>query len=238
MTSLGPFWLDPSDDTAPFPDVGLALREPDGLLAVGGNLSVPRLLNAYRSGIFPWYSQGQPILWWSPDPRSILIPDKLVVRRSMRKSLSKTAFKVTLDHAFGGVIRACARPRRDSNGTWITNEIIQAYQQLYSMGYAHSAETWYQGELVGGLYGIALGKVFFGESMFFTMTDASKAAFIALTEQLIQWGFVLIDCQVRSKHLDSLGAEDMAREQFVQVLNQYCQDTQTTGNWKRVLKNP
>ncbi len=238
MTGLGPFWLDPNDDMAPFPDVSLALREPDGLLAVGGNLSVNRLLVAYRSGIFPWYSEGQPILWWSPDPRSVLVPDKLIVSRSLRKDLRKALYTVTLDHDFDAVMRACAQPRRDSNGTWITHDIRRAYHQLHQQGHAHSVETWYQGQLVGGLYGVALGEVFFGESMFCVMPNASKIAFVKLTEQLRAWGYVLIDCQVQSRHLDSLGAEPLDREQFVQILHQHCNQGQAPGSWKTVFNNP
>ncbi len=235
MTGLGPFWLDPNDDTSPFPDVSLALREPDGLLAIGGNLSVTRLLNAYRSGIFPWYSAGQPVLWWSPDPRSVLFPDKLQVSRSMRKELRRNAFTLTLDHAFNAVVRSCAQPRANSRGTWITPDILRAYGQLHQQGYAHSVEAWQQGKLVGGLYGVALGRIFFGESMFHTVDNASKAAFIACTGYLRRQGCVLIDCQVQSQHLDSLGAELLPRERFVQMLNVHCDAGPGPGSWKMVL---
>ena len=170
----GPFWLDPQSDPAQFPDPGYALEEPNGLLAVGGDLSPARLLNAYRQGIFPWYSNDQPILWWSPDPRAVLFPDKFRISRSLRKTLRKCPFRVTLDTAFAAVIDACSKPRGDNDGTWITDEMKQAYVQLHRIGFAHSVECWEGDELVGGLYGVSMGKVFFGESMFARTSDASE----------------------------------------------------------------
>lgn len=215
-------WLDPNDPAAPFPPVEQALREPDGLLAFGGDLSPHRLLHAYRRGIFPWYGEGQPILWWSPDPRSVLYPPRLRVSRSLAKTVRKKVYSVTADHAFRQVITACAAPRRDGLGTWLGPDMIAGYCRLHEMGHAHSVESWCDGELVGGLYGLALGRVFFGESMFSRRSDASKVAFVELVKRLRQWDYVLIDCQVASDHLDSLGAEPITRRRFVATLDQHC----------------
>jgi len=214
--------LDPDNPAQAFPPLYKALREPDGLLAVGGCLSTERLINAYRRGIFPWYNADEPILWWSPDPRLVLFPDKLMVSRSLRKTLRKGVFTVTFDKAFSEVMIACAEPRKDSAGTWISSDIYQAYVELHQQGFAHSVEVWFNEELVGGLYGVALGQVFFGESMFHTKTDASKVAFVSLVEQLQTWHYQLIDCQIHTNHLASLGAEDIDRRTFVRLLNQYC----------------
>ncbi|MEW6647816.1 MAG: leucyl/phenylalanyl-tRNA--protein transferase [Pseudomonadota bacterium] len=222
MTGRGPYWLDPSDRSYAFPAVEHALHEPDGLLAVGGDLAPQRILNAYRHGIFPWFSPGQPILWWSPDPRAVLFPDKLKVARSLRKTINKGSYQVRFDTAFARVIRACAEtPRRGQNGTWITEEMQQAYIRLHEMGYAHSAESWHGNELAGGLYGIRLGRVFYGESMFSHKTDASKVAFVHLVRRLQEQGVVLIDCQVTTDHLLSLGAEEIPRRRFIELLRQY-----------------
>jgi leucyl/phenylalanyl-tRNA--protein transferase len=209
--------------------VELALHNPDGLLAFGGSLSVPRLLNAYRAGIFPWYSEGQPIMWWSPDPRSVLFPEDLKVSRSLRKTMKKQPYTITLDTAFAEVMDACAAPRRDDAGTWITDEMKAAYCALHLQGHAHSVEAWQDGELVGGLYGVAIDKVFFGESMFARRTDASKIAFVHLVRQLQCWGYALIDCQVHSGHLASLGAIDIPRPMFISLLDEYCEDTASAG---------
>ena len=218
MNNPGPYWLDSHTPAHLFPDVELALEEPDGLLAVGGDLSPDRLLSAYSQGIFPWYSEGQPILWWSPNPRSVLYPAQLKISRSLRKRLRKQEYGISLDEDFAGVIRACAAPRPNQQGTWITLDMQEAYNRLHLQGYAHSVEAWYQGELVGGLYGIALGKVFFGESMFSRRTDASKVAFVHLVRQLQRWGYQLIDCQVSSEHLSSLGAVEIPRRDFSRQL--------------------
>ncbi len=224
--------LDPNNPEQDFPLANKALREPDGLLAVGGCLSQNRLLNAYRHGIFPWYSPGEPILWWSPTPRLILFPDKLVMSRSLRKTLRKNIFIVTFDQAFNEVIAACANSRKDTAGTWITPEINAAYKQLHQAGFAHSVETWLNDELVGGLYGVALGQVFFGESMFHTKTDASKVAFATLVQQLKSWGYQLIDCQVHTGHLASLGAEETSRDYFTKLLNQHCNTPARPSAWQ------
>jgi leucyl/phenylalanyl-tRNA--protein transferase len=219
---MAPFWLDPADPNIEFPGVELALREPDGLLAIGGDLSVPRLLQAYRLGIFPWYGPGQPILWWSPDPRLVLYPERLHVSRSLAKALRKNVFDVTLDTAFEAVINACAAPRTGDSGTWITPEMKQAYVELYRQGHAHSVECWQDGRLVGGLYGVSVGRIFFGESMFATVSNASKVALARLARKLEQWEFKLIDCQVHTSHLVTMGASSMSRNEFVYVLRQAC----------------
>lgn len=209
-----PIWIDPQDDDCRFPDVSLALDEPNGLLAIGGNLSTKCLLKAYEHGLFPWYSDDQPILWWSPDPRSVLFPGELKVSHSLAKTINKNIFTVTLDTAFAEVMEACSTPRPDATGTWITQDMKKAYGLLFESGYAHSAESWFNGELVGGLYGVAIGCVFFGESMFYHKRDASKVAFTHLVRQLDAWGYRLIDCQISSQHLASLGARDIDRRDF------------------------
>ena len=226
--------LDPNYPEQNCPALHKALQEPDGLLAIGGCLSKIRLLNAYRHGIFPWYNHDEPILWWSPDPRLVLFPDKLVISRSLRKTLRKNKFSVTFDQAFSDVITACAEPRQDSLGTWITDDITQAYIKLNRAGYAHSAEAWLDGELVGGLYGVALGRVFFGESMFHTKTDASKVVFATLVEQLKAWDYQLIDCQVHTTHLASFGAVSCKRNHFIQLLDQYCDIPAQESAWSKI----
>jgi leucyl/phenylalanyl-tRNA--protein transferase len=228
MTGLigkAPFWLDPDDPDTHFPDVELALTEPDGLLAIGGDLTVARLLDAYRQGIFPWYGQGQPILWWSPDPRLVLFPDALRISRSLRKTLRRRRFEVTMDRDFAAVISACAGPRAGKDGTWITRAMQTAYIRLHQSGHAHSVECRLDGELAGGLYGVAIGRVFFGESMFARTSDASKVAFVWLVRQLQRWGFRLIDCQIHTRHLASLGARDLPRRQFSRMLAEDCRLT-------------
>ena len=229
----GPFWLEPDSDPAKFPDPAYALEEPNGLLAAGGDLSPARLLNAYRQGIFPWYSDGQPILWWSPNPRAVLYPDQLRISRSLHKRLHKRPFLVTLDTAFSAVIEACSEPRSGTDGTWITEEMKQAYLELHRIGFAHSIECWEEDELVGGLYGVSMGKVFFGESMFSRRTDASKIGFAHLVEQLKKWDFGLIDCQIQSAHLTSLGAEDISRDEFLELLDIWCEPFEAhQGKWQ------
>lgn len=227
----GPFWLDPQDPDAPFPPVEHALREPDGLLAIGGDLAPARLLRAYRQGIFPWYSAGQPILWWSPDPRAVLFPDAVNVSRSLRKTLRRAPFEVSLDRAFDAVIAACAGPRPGADGTWITREMQAAYVELHRLGHAHSVEAWDGEHLVGGLYGIAIGRAFFGESMFSLVPDASKVTFIHLVRQLQDWGFELVDCQVQTGHLARLGARPIARVEFLRLLARACAHPDIPAPW-------
>jgi leucyl/phenylalanyl-tRNA--protein transferase len=231
VASIPVQWLDPDDPAAPFPPVERALRAPDGLLAFGGDLSPERLLRAYRHGIFPWYSEGQHIMWWSPDPRSILSPSRLRISRSLGKTLRKRRYTVTTDRAFRQVIASCAAPRRDGLGTWLSPEMIKAYCRLHRLGHAHSVESWYEGELAGGLYGLAMGRVFFGESMFSRRSDASKAAFVELVKHLRQWGYELIDCQVATAHLNSLGAESIPRRRFIEVLERHCDAPTRWGAW-------
>ena len=203
-----------------FPPVTQALRSPNGLLAAGGDLSTARLLEAYRHGIFPWFSEGEPILWWSPDPRMVLLPGEFKLSHSLRKTLRKGDHEVRTDTAFEQVMRACAAPREGANGTWIHEEMIGAYCELHRLGYAHSIETWMNGQLAGGLYGIALGRMFYGESMFSRRTDASKIALAHLAAQLKRWDFGMIDCQMNTPHLASLGAREIPRKEFIARLQE------------------
>ncbi len=204
-----------------FPDTEQALSYPNGLLAVGGDLSTRRLLSAYRRGIFPWYEDPQPILWWSPDPRSVLFPEEINISRSLAKTLRRDRFRITTDRAFHRVLSGCAAPRARERGTWITNNMARAYMELHRSGYAHSVEVWdEQDQLQGGLYGVAMGSVFFGESMFSRSSDASKVALVALTRVMGRHGFKVIDCQVESDHLNSMGARNIPRVDFEDYLPQ------------------
>lgn len=221
-------WLHTPND--PFPPIDTALNDPDGLLAAGGELSSERLVEAYRQGIFPWYSPGEPILWWSPNPRCVLFPDQLHISRSMKKSLKKADYEVCFDRNFPAVIDACSAPRSDENGTWITAEMKAAYCHLNQQGIAHSVEVYRDNKLIGGLYGISIGKLFFGESMFSRETNASKIAFITMVEQLRCWGYALIDCQIKNEHLLSLGATEISRSKFQSYLDLYL-DESVTHNW-------
>lgn len=234
---IGPFWLDPREGHYEFPDPHYALTEPNGLLAVGGSLSAERLLRGYRLGVFPWYSDGQPILWWTPDPRAVLYPDRLRVSRSLRKTLRRKSFRVTMDEAFGEVIRACAESRKGQEGTWISDDMIAAYERLHRAGYAHSVESWSGDRLAGGLYGVALGGTFYGESMFARQTDASKVAFVHLVRQIQAWGFGIIDCQMTTGHLMRLGAEEIPRSRFMQHLNILCAQPGRPGRWQMELQD-
>ncbi len=213
-----------------FPDPSLA--DPEGLLAVGGDLSVERLLLAYSMGIFPWYSDGQPILWWSPDPRMILYPDKLHVSKSLKRVIKSEKYDIRFDHNFRGVIEICADiKRRNQDGTWITDEMINAYCNLHEAGFAHSVESYLDGELVGGLYGVSLGKAFFGESMFTLKPDASKVALAVLSVKLIKWNFEFIDCQITTNHLKRMGAFEITRDGFLQQLHKALQKETHPGCW-------
>lgn len=205
---------------APFPPVERALRSPNGLLAAGGDLSTERLLDAYRHGIFPWFSDGEPILWWSPDPRMVLFPAELKVSRSLRRRLRRGGYDVRCDTAFAEVMAACAAPRAGQPGTWITPAMREAYLRLHRLGYAHSVETWIDGRLAGGLYGVAIGRAFFGESMFARETDASKIALAHLARQLHAWAFGVIDCQMSTPHLASLGAREIPRADFTRLVGE------------------
>ncbi len=216
-----------------FPDVELALDEPDGLLAAGGDLNPQCLMQAYQHGIFPWYDEGQPILWWSPDPRSIILPEQLHISHSLNKTLRKQLFSITFDRAFEQTISACASvPRQGQKGTWLTEEMLEAYNQLHTLGHAHSVECWHQNELVGGLYGIAIGKVFFGESMFSTHTDASKIAMVHLSRWLTNWGYELIDCQISNPHLTRMGATEIPRQKFIGLIDRLCTQHVSDEAWQ------
>jgi leucyl/phenylalanyl-tRNA--protein transferase len=214
-------YLDPRYPSQDFPSLDRALTDPDGLLAASGCLSIPRLLNAYYNGIFPWYSEDDPILWWSPNPRLVIFPKQLHISKSLKKTLRKQPFTISYDQAFADVIAACSSSRSGEPGTWLSPEMQAAYIQLHQKGHAHSIEAWSGKQLVGGLYGVVIGQLFFGESMFHTQTDASKIAFVTLIQQLTEWGYQLIDCQVHSNHLVSLGAEEISRTHFISLLNQY-----------------
>ena len=220
-----------------FPDVEESTEE--GIVAMGGDLSAERLILAYSKGIFPWYSSDKsPILWWSPDPRFVLFPENLIVSKSMRPYFNQNKFKVTWDQNFEDVIKNCQKiDREDQLGTWITNKMLAAYIQLHKKGYAHSVEVWLDNELVGGLYGISLGKVFFGESMFAKVSNASKFGFISLVNQLKQKGFLLIDCQQETKHLESLGANAIKRKDFIDILNHNNIEETYIGSWENYFNH-
>lgn len=218
------FSLEGSPASAPFPDPRLAEEEPDGLLAAHGDLNPQRLVNAYRQGIFPWYSDDQPILWWSPDPRTVIFPQDIHVSRSLRKHLRKGLHTITFDQDFEAVIKLCAAPR-EGQGTWLLPEMIAAYIELHRLGHAHSIEVWKDDQLVGGLYGIAIGSAFFGESMFSADTDGSKIAIVCLAERSSDWGLKLIDCQVYNPHLETLGAIEIPREEFLSIIKTTSQDS-------------
>jgi leucyl/phenylalanyl-tRNA--protein transferase len=218
----GLHWITHQHPPDAFPDVNHALRDPEGLLAIGGDLSVERLLCAYERGIFPWYSLGQPVLWWSPDPRAVLFPNELRISRSLRKSLRQAPWCFSLDEDFSGVMAACAEtPRPGQDGTWISEDMLAAYTRLHDAGYAHSVEVWQDRKLVGGLYGVAIGRMFFGESMFSRVTDASKAALAVLVRQLQAWNYAVIDCQISNDHLVRLGSRSISRQDFLQLLQAY-----------------
>jgi leucyl/phenylalanyl-tRNA---protein transferase len=219
---------------APFPPLERALDEPNGLLAAGGDLTPGRLISAYRRGIFPWYSEGQPILWWSPDPRMVLYVDEFRISRSLRKKLRQDTFEVQIDTAFRHVVEACAdAPRVGQYGTWITPAMVDAYVRLHQLGYSHSVETWRDGHLVGGLYGLALGRVFFGESMFSHCTDASKYALAALIAILRKRRVVLVDCQQETSHLATLGARTVSRRRFAGELSALIDSDLPPCGWPR-----
>ncbi|MCB9230478.1 MAG: leucyl/phenylalanyl-tRNA--protein transferase [Bacteroidia bacterium] len=222
------------NDSLEFPQVYLS--EPDGLLAVGGDLSPNRLLLAYQMGIFPWFSQEDPILWWSPDPRMVMFPGELKVSKSMRPLFNQQKFRVSFDQNFAAVIKACKQKYRPGqSGTWITEEMVDAYLELHRLGFAHSVEVWQGETLVGGLYGVSLGRFFFGESMFSNQPNASKTGFITLVNSLVALEFELIDCQVYTKHLDSLGARLIPRKQFIEILRKGISAPTLQGNWSEKL---
>ncbi|HET6460438.1 MAG TPA: leucyl/phenylalanyl-tRNA--protein transferase [Syntrophales bacterium] len=217
-------------DEITFPPVHLTSG--NGILAIGGDLSPDRLLTAYRQGIFPWYSEGDPIIWWSPDPRFVLFLEELRVSRSMMKVLRRRTFSITYDHKFREVIMSCQKARRKHDGTWITDDMLEAYCTLHNLGMAHSTEAWHEGKLVGGIYGVSLGRCFFGESMFSLMSNASKAALIDLVYRLKELKFRFLDCQVYTAHLERLGARYISRKEFIELLNAGLQCETLPGNWQ------
>ena len=221
-------WLEKG---APFPPVRRALRDPNGLLAAGGDLSPERLLEGYRRGIFPWFSDGDPILWWSPDPRMVLFLSELKVSRSLAKTLRNRSYELRFDCAFREVIDSCAAPREGAPGTWIGEAMIDAYLELHRLGHAHSVETWIDGSLAGGLYGVAMGGVFFGESMFSRARDASKIALVGLVARLKAEGAALIDCQMHTRHLETLGAREIPRSRFSGLLEELVHYPRSPGTW-------
>ena len=216
---------------APFPPVSKALKSPNGLLCAGGDLSPQRIVEAYSQAIFPWYSEGDPILWWSPDPRMVLFPEEIKVSRSLRKRVASGAYETRVDTAFRDVIEACAAPRDGQGGTWIVPEMVEAYVRLHELGFAHCVESWQEDRLVGGLYGMALGKAFFGESMFARAPDASKVALVRLVERLSADGVRVIDCQQATAHLASLGAREIPRKAFAQLVQESIQYPPTGQRW-------
>ena len=229
LTQLSPHKLEP------FPDPSQALDDPNGLLAVGGDLRPERILMAYQNGIFPWFNPEDPVLWWSPNPRTVFYPDKVHASRSLQKIIRKGIYQVTFDQCFSDVIRACSQPRSYADGTWISDDIISAYSEMHRLGFAHSVEVWQDKELVGGLYGMALGKIFFGESMFSRADNASKVGFVTLAKHLSDWGFVLMDAQVANPHLFSLGAVEIPRADFQQILIDFAQ---IPSHWKHTSLGP
>jgi leucyl/phenylalanyl-tRNA--protein transferase len=222
-------YLDADD---PFPPVDFALRDPNGLLAAGADLSPARLLDAYAQGIFPWFGEDDPLLWWSPDPRMVLYIDELRVSRSLRRTIRSGRLRVTADTAFAEVMAGCAEPRLGQEGTWITPEMTQAYCQLFDLGFAHSIESWDGDRLVGGLYGVALGRMFFGESMFSRQDDASKVAIAQLVRQMSGWGLPMIDCQMSTGHLASLGAREVPRADFLRQVRQLVDKPPVPSPWR------
>ncbi|MDT8322116.1 MAG: leucyl/phenylalanyl-tRNA--protein transferase [Xanthomonadales bacterium] len=225
-----------ADPDAPFPPTSQALASPNGLLAWGGDLHPRRLLGAYRAGIFPWYSAGQPILWWSPAPRCVFYPGRVYISKRSRRRYNSGQFELSADRDFAAVIEACAQPRDDGGGTWITADMIDAYERLHETGHAHSVEVWQDGRLVGGIYGLALGSVFFGESMFSRASDAGKLALIALCRHLRAEGFVLLDCQLSSEHLLGMGAERISRAQFERELEAHATTDRAAGSWSNTAR--
>jgi leucyl/phenylalanyl-tRNA--protein transferase len=226
-------WLSRTERVDAFPPATEALTEPNGLLAAGGDLTPERLLAAYSRGIFPWYEEGQPILWWCPDPRAVLWPADLRISRSLRRSIDKRGFVFRVNAQFAGVVAACAEPRRYGGGTWITRDMAAAYTRLNELGWAHSFETWREGRLVGGMYGVAIGRAFFGESMFARATDASKVALAHAVDFLLEEGIELIDCQVASAHTASLGAVEIPRADFLERIAELCRTPVSPRHWRR-----
>ena len=227
------FWLTEDELSFPHPE----LANDDGILAVGGDLSVERLLLAYKIGLFPWFNPDDPILWWSPNPRFVLFPDELKISKSMRPYFNQKKFDFSFDQDFDGVMRACQTQGRkgQTGGTWISEHMIESYSNLFRLGFAHSIEVWKEGELVGGLYGVAIGKCFYGESMFARVSNASKFGFIALVQHLKKWGYWLVDCQQQTRHLETLGARSIPRKDFLKFMKDNTKESTTNGTWEELL---
>ena len=233
MSGINLPWLDSHDPNAPFPSAESALKDPEGLVAAGGDLKAPRLLRAYHEGLFPWYEEDQPILWWSPNPRGVLYPRDFIAHKSLLRSLKKSHWKISYDQSFLEVMKACAEPRSNSRGTWITTDMIEAYTHLHKLNYAHSIEVHNDsGELIGGVYGISIGTIFFGESMFSRVTNASKVALLYLSAYLDSWGYNIIDTQLPSAHLASLGGSEMRRDKYLQLLTEFTALSTHDNAWK------
>ena len=232
------YWLDPRNPTQAFPEPRLAMDEPNGLLAIGGDLSIQRLIRAYSQGIFPWYNPDEPILWWSPDPRVVFPLDERPAARTLRREARRSDYAVTLDQAFDEVIAHCAAPRANQRGTWLGQDMQRAYRAMHTEGYAHSVEVWRAGKLIGGLYGLALGRAFFGESMFSQQSGGSKLAVYWLRDQLTAWGFDIFDCQVGSEHLQRLGAVEWPRDQFINRVHLAAARGHRRGPWQFEVSVP
>lgn len=230
------YWISQRIFAPGFPPLADALDEPDGLLAVGGDLSAERLLCAYRAGIFPWFSDNQPVMWWSPDPRSVIEPQHFHVSRSLKRTLNQKTFRVSCDCDFAGVMAGCRAPRAEQAGTWITQDMVSAYQKLHELGIAHSVECWDHNELCGGVYGLAIGRVFFGESMFSARSNASKVALYYLSRMMLDWGYELLDCQVHNPHLETLGARCISRPDFAARLAQLIDAAPSAQAWNQANK--
>lgn len=228
------YWVKPQSNPDNFPPVKYALKQPDGLLCFGGDLHSERLLCAYKRGIFPWYSSGQPVMWWSPSPRCVIYPYEFKINRSLRKTCRNKDFWLSMDQEFDDVIQCCATPRHDAPDTWITPEMKAAYRKLHRLGHAHSVEIWHNQNLVGGLYGLSIGQIFFGESMFSIYSNASKVAMACLVHRLLRYNYLLIDCQVSSPHLFTLGAREIQRDVFIRNLDQYCSMANPIDIWQTV----
>ena len=226
-------WLDADNPESPFPPAKSALKDPEGLVAAGGDLKPTRILRAYHEGLFPWYEEDQPILWWSPNPRGVLYPKDFIAHKSLLRTIKRNHWKISYDKSFLKVMQACAEPRNNSRGTWITNDMIEAYVNLHNLNHAHSLEVHNEAEeLIGGIYGISIGTIFFGESMFSRVTDASKVALLYLSAYLDSWGYDIIDTQLPSTHLTSLGGSEMARDKYLSLLSRYTAQSSNSKAWQ------
>ncbi len=234
MSEINLPWLDPNDSNSAFPAANSALKEPEGLVAAGGDLKPQRVLRAYREGIFPWYEENQPILWWSPNPRGVFYPNNFIVHKRFSRTIKNKNWRITFDHSFIDVMKACAEPRANSRGTWITAGMIKAYTELFNLGYAHSFEVWNEkNELIGGIYGIALGSMFFGESMFSKENEASKVALLYLCAYLDTWEYKIMDTQLSSKHLTSLGGIEIDRDEYLYILSKRIDEKVHSNAWDK-----